>query len=206
MITNLGRTASPVFRYRTGDLVVAGHRAVPLRPAPAPLERRSARPARRHGHNPWEQRFPLEHRRYFACEFAEIAEYRIDVETHRAMQHIKITIEPQAGTPAAPLVEKVGRTIRDRLHFQAEVVGAAPGTLPRFEMKSRRFFRDAARPKSLVAPRSQTDRCHAHSFDSSCNCMPTRVVGMAPTSVNSGGQVLGPKSGETLFPPLFLRA
>jgi hypothetical protein len=38
-------------------------------------------------------------------------------------------------------LENVGRAIRDRLHFQAEIVAAPPGQLPRFELKSRRFFR-----------------------------------------------------------------
>ena len=74
-------------------------------------------------------------------EFSEIAEYRIDVETRRAMQHIKITIEPHADEKSGSLLENVGHAIRDRLHFQAEVVAVAAGTLPRFEMKSRRFFR-----------------------------------------------------------------
>jgi phenylacetate-CoA ligase len=40
-------------------------------------------------------------------------------------------------------VENVSHAIRDRLHFQAEIVTAAPGTLPRSEMKSKRFFRSS---------------------------------------------------------------
>jgi phenylacetate-CoA ligase len=140
VITNLGRTGSPLFRYRTGDLVMAD-------PNPCPCGRHLLRlkggilgrlddMVTIRGNNV----FPSSIEGILR-EFSEIAEYRIDVETHRAMQHIKITIEPHSGTSAEPLTEKVGRTIRDRLHFQAEVVDAPPGTLPRFEMKSRRFFR-----------------------------------------------------------------
>ena len=74
----------------------------------------------------------------------EIAEYRIDVETRRSMQHVKITIEPHNGAEGDGLSEKVSRAVKDRLHFQAEVIAAAPGSLPRFELKARRFFRAAA--------------------------------------------------------------
>ncbi len=139
VITNLGRTGSPLFRYRTGDLVVADTNPCPcgrhlLRLKGGILGRLDDMVTIR-GNNV----FPSSIEGILR-EFSEIAEYRIDVETQRAMQHIKITIEPQTGTPVEPLVEKVGHTIRDRLHFQAEVVAAAPGALPRFEMKSRRFF------------------------------------------------------------------
>jgi phenylacetate-CoA ligase len=140
VITNLGRTSSPLFRYRTGDLVAAD-------PDPCRCGRHLLRlkggilgrlddMVTIRGNNV----FPSSVEGILR-EFPEIAEYRIDVETRRAMQHIKITIEPHEGAEAAPLLERVGQIIRDRLHFQAEIVAAAPGELPRFEMKSRRFFR-----------------------------------------------------------------
>jgi phenylacetate-CoA ligase len=140
VITNLGRIGSPLFRYRTGDLVVAD-------PVPCPCGRHLLRLAGGilgrlddmvtiRGNNV----FPSSIEGILR-EFPQIAEYRIDVETRRAMQHIKITIEPHAGDQSATLLDDVGRAIRDRLHFQAEVIVAAPGSLPRFELKSRRFFR-----------------------------------------------------------------
>jgi phenylacetate-CoA ligase len=140
VITNLGRIGSPLFRYRTGDLVVAD-------PDPCPCGRHLLRLAGGilgrlddmvtiRGNNV----FPSSIEGILR-EFPQIAEYRIDVETRRAMQHIKITIEPHAGDQSATLLDDVGRAIRDRLHFQAEVIVAAPGSLPRFELKSRRFFR-----------------------------------------------------------------
>jgi phenylacetate-CoA ligase len=80
-------------------------------------------------------------------EFPEIAEYRIEVTTVRSMNHLRIEIEPAGGSAAAGsaagLVALVGRTIRDRLNFQAEVVGVEAGALPRFELKGRRFVRKA---------------------------------------------------------------
>ncbi len=142
VITNLGRTGSPLFRYRTGDLVVADTNRCPcgrhlLRLAGGILGRLDDMVTIR-GNNV----FPASIEGILR-EFSEIAEYRIDVETRRAMQHIKITIEPHAGETSGPLVENVSGAIRDRLHFQAEIVTAAPGTLPRSEMKSKRFFRSS---------------------------------------------------------------
>jgi phenylacetate-CoA ligase len=140
VITNLGRTGSPLFRYRTGDLVTADPNPCPcgrhlLRLAGGILGRLDDMVTIR-GNNV----FPSSIEGILR-EFPEIAEYRIDVETQRSMQHIKITIEPHAGTQAAPLLENVARAIRDRLHFQAEILESPPGQLPRFELKSRRFFR-----------------------------------------------------------------
>jgi phenylacetate-CoA ligase len=140
VITNLGRTASPLFRYRTGDLVQAD--TEPCRCGRHLLRLKGGILGRLddmvtiRGNNV----FPSSIEGILR-EFPEIAEYRIDVETLRAMQHIKITIEPRVGAQAALLLENVGRLIRDRLHFQAEIVEASSGELPRFELKSRRFFR-----------------------------------------------------------------
>jgi phenylacetate-CoA ligase len=140
VVTNLGRTGSPLFRYRTGDLVVADTDPCPcgrhlLRLKGGILGRLDDMVTIR-GNNV----FPSSIEGILR-EFPEIAEYRIDVETRRAMHHIKITIEPHGGTQVAPLLEDVGRAIRDRLHFQAEIIESPPGALPRFELKSRRFFR-----------------------------------------------------------------
>jgi phenylacetate-CoA ligase len=140
VITNLGRTGSPLFRYRTGDLVVADPNSCPcgrhLRRLAGGILGRLDDMVTIRGNNV----FPSSIEGILR-EFPEIAEYRIDVETRRAMQHIKITIEPHASAPVAQLLENVSRVIRDRLHFQAEILEATPGQLPRFELKSRRFFR-----------------------------------------------------------------
>jgi phenylacetate-CoA ligase len=39
------------------------------------------------------------------------------------------------------LVQRVDQAIREELLFRAEVTAVAPGTLPRFEMKARRFIK-----------------------------------------------------------------
>jgi phenylacetate-CoA ligase len=140
VVTNLGRAASPLFRYRTGDLVRADPKPCPCGRILLLLEGGII--------GRIDDMFTVRGNNVFPAgiegilrQFPEIAEYRIDVETRRSMHHVKITLEPHAGKEAASLIARVSRTIKDRLHFQAEIVAASPGELPRFELKARRFFR-----------------------------------------------------------------
>ena len=76
--------------------------------------------------------------------FDDIVEYRIEVRTERAMSQMKLVIEPQSelvGDDAAALRTRITQTIKDRLNFVPDVELVAPGTLPRFELKGRRFVR-----------------------------------------------------------------
>jgi phenylacetate-CoA ligase len=76
--------------------------------------------------------------------FDGIAEFRIELRTVKAMQHVKIEIEPIPGLGASAidaLVAQIAETIKSRWHFQAEVVPVSAGSLPRFEMKGRRFVK-----------------------------------------------------------------
>jgi phenylacetate-CoA ligase len=147
VITNLGRAGSPLLRYRTGDLVRADAAPCPcgrelLRLGGGILGRTDDMITIR-GNNIYPSR--LEE---ILREFPEIAEYRIEVTTVRSMNHLRIEIEPAeaasgSGSSGEGLAVRVGRLIRDRLNFQAEVVTVASGTLPRFELKGRRFVRKA---------------------------------------------------------------
>jgi phenylacetate-CoA ligase len=77
-------------------------------------------------------------------QFDGVAEFRIVLSTVKGMQHLRIEIEPTAAlttTAVAVLISQIGETIKMRWHFQAEVVAVSTGSLPRFEMKSRRFIR-----------------------------------------------------------------
>ena len=156
LITNLGRLGSPLIRYRTGDLVLTDTEPCPcgrelLRLKGGILGRCDDMVTIR-GNNVFPSSLEA-----ILREFDEIAEYRIEVETDRSMQHLKIEIEPTAaiGTarppgsqgiaesaqPVSELVDAVSRTIKDRLNFHAEVAAVTPGSLPRFELKGQRFFR-----------------------------------------------------------------
>ncbi len=168
VITNLGRVGSPLIRYRTGDRVRAGTptplnssntglrkgdcdglhgeiiaTAAQLRPhllfLPGGILGRTDDMITIRGNNFYPSALEDAIR-----QFDEVAEFRIELQTIKAMQHIKIEIEPVAALTAsavAPLIARVAETIKGRWHFQAEVVAVAVGSLPRFEMKGRRFVR-----------------------------------------------------------------
>lgn len=147
VITNLGRLGSPLIRFRTGDLVRADQRPCPcgrelLRLDGGVLGRVDDMVTIR-GNNVYPSSIEAILREYDA-----IAEYRIEVRTIRAMQHLRIEIEPAAGAPADDLLWRVGRAIKDRLNFQADLVAVPEGSLPRFELKGRRFFREGTSPPS----------------------------------------------------------
>ena len=143
VITNLGRWGSPLIRYRTGDLVKACGDSSPAGRTWLHLDGgilgRSDDMVTIRGNNVFPSSLEAVLR-----QFVEVAEFRIEVRTERAMQHLKLEIEPDpqtaAGDPAV-LITRIRRTIKDRLNFQPEVVAVPPGSLPRFELKGRRFFR-----------------------------------------------------------------
>ncbi|GAB4135090.1 MAG: phenylacetate--CoA ligase [Planctomycetaceae bacterium] len=143
VLTNLGRVGSPLIRYRTGDLVRADVKPCPcgrelLRLEGGVLGRTDDMVTIR-GNNV----FPTSLEAILR-EFEEIAEYRIEVRTARSMLEMQIDIEPteqgmQSGHVES-LVQSVERNIKDRLNFHADVHLVPCGSLPRFELKGRRFF------------------------------------------------------------------
>jgi phenylacetate-CoA ligase len=140
VVTNLGRLGSPLLRYRTGDLVA-------IDPDPCPCGRDLVR-LKGGILGRLDEMFTVRGNNVFPSsleailrEFPAIVEYRIEVQTRRAMHHVRVTVEPKPGAAVDALLAGVGRAIKDRLHFQAEVAAAAPGELPRFELKAKRFHR-----------------------------------------------------------------
>lgn len=136
VLTNLGRTGSPLIRYRTGDVVKvapghppAGH---PWRRLEGGILGRADDMIHVRGNNVYPGALENIIRR-----FPDVAEYRIHVDHRSPLADLRLEIEPAAGDGLA-LAEAVGRAVRDALCFRVEVTAAAPGTLPRFEMKARR--------------------------------------------------------------------
>jgi phenylacetate-CoA ligase len=139
VITNLGRLGQPVVRYRTGDLVRAATSPCPsgfqlLRLEGGIIGRVDDMVTIR-GNNVFPSSVEA-----ILREFAEIAEYRLVVSTVRSMSQLQIDIEPQP-LASETLAARVARAIRDRLNFHADVVVVPSGSLPRFELKGRRFVR-----------------------------------------------------------------
>jgi len=81
--------------------------------------------------------------------FPEVAEFRAIVRREGALTQVALEIEPAAtGNGAAAgaagvqnLLDRIGRAVQESLHFRCDVAAVPPGTLPRFEMKAKRFVR-----------------------------------------------------------------
>ena len=144
LITNLGRVGSPLIRYRTGDLVCEDTTPCPsgrslLRLKGGILGRADDMVIIR-GNNVFPSSLEA-----ILRTFEQVAEYRIEVRTIRAMQHMKIELEPVESISTTDqqkkIINEVSHAIKDCLNFNAEVTTVAPGALPRFELKGKRFFK-----------------------------------------------------------------
>lgn len=144
VITNLGRWSQPVIRYRTGDLVRASTRPCPSGTSLLRLEGgilgRADDMVTIRGNNFFPSSMDA-----IIREFDEIVEYRMILVMHKSMPHLKLEIEPRpdiSGQAAIDaLLGRVNRQIKDRLQFLAEVTAVPPNSLPRFELKGKRFVR-----------------------------------------------------------------
>lgn len=141
VITNLGRTGSPVFRYRTGDLVEADLKPHSsgrtwMRLLGGILGRTDDMLIVR-GNNVFPSSIEA-----IVREFKTISEFRIVVTRLREMQHIRLELDPHPEADVNTLAESVKVAIKERLQFHAEVTLVPSGTLPRFEMKAKRVVRE----------------------------------------------------------------
>lgn len=138
VLTNLGRLGSPLIRYRTGDLVKVATTADPAGRTWMRLDGGILGRADDMIHVRGNNLYPS------AIEailrgFADVAEYRIHVDQTGPLADLRIEVEPTVETNGADLAERVSRAVRDELLFRVDVTTAAPGSLPRFEMKARRL-------------------------------------------------------------------
>jgi phenylacetate-CoA ligase len=139
VITNLGRTGSPVIRYRTGDLVVK-------RSDPCSCGRTFARVqggilARAddmisiRGVNVYPAAIESVVRR-----FPEIVEFRSTAAYTGSMRTLSIEIEPAPNvTDVRAVATGLSQLLNESLGLKVPVHVVEQGSLPRFEMKSRRF-------------------------------------------------------------------
>jgi phenylacetate-CoA ligase len=140
VLTNLGRTGSPLIRYRTGDLVKVATTPDPkgrtwLRLDGGILGRADDMIHVR-GNNLYPSAIEAILRR-----FETVAEYRVHVDQTGPLADLRIEVEPSVGTDADELAEAVSRAVRDELLFRVAVDAVPSGALPRFEMKARRLVR-----------------------------------------------------------------
>ena len=143
VITNLGRVGSPLIRYRTRDLVKASTTPDPFGRQLTWLEGgiigRSDDMVIVRGNNVFPSSIEAVIR-----EIPDVAEFRIELKTVRAMQELCVAVEPctEVAEQSVQLIETVKAALRQRLGFAIDVRGVAPGELPRFELKSRRIVRE----------------------------------------------------------------
>jgi phenylacetate-CoA ligase len=143
VITNLGRTASPVIRYRTGDVVV--RRSEPCRCGRtwARLEggilARADDMVNIRGVNVYPVGIESVVRR-----FAEVVEFRSTVSRAGALRSLRLEIEVRPDVADANgVAHHVAAELRQALGLTIPVNVVRAGALPRFEMKSSRFVVEA---------------------------------------------------------------
>ena len=135
VLTNLGRWGMPVIRYRTGDRVIAlrgvcscGRTLVKLAGG---IAGRVDDMVTVRGVNVFPSAIEAIIRR-----FEEVGEYRVELATVREMDELHCTVEAPAD-----VAERVAAAIHRELGIRCKVETVAPGTLPRFEMKAKRFHK-----------------------------------------------------------------
>lgn len=139
VLTNLGRTASPIIRYRTGDIVVRRSEPCVCGRTWARLEggilSRVDDMINIRGVNVYPVGIESIVRR-----FTEVVEFRSIVSPVGAMRSLRLEIEvaPDTDDPAA-VAGKVAYQLREAMGLNVGVNVVDAGTLPRFEMKASRF-------------------------------------------------------------------
>jgi len=138
VLTNLGRLASPVIRYRTGDVVRARTMPHPVGPAYLWLEggilARADDMVTIRGVNVYPTAVDAVVRAY-----ADVVEFRATVARESAMRQLAVEIEVRPGADAGATAESVALALKEALGLTVAVHPVATNALPRFEMKARRF-------------------------------------------------------------------
>lgn len=147
ILTNLGRTGSPLLRYRTGDLVNCGTRNAECRTCAcgsADLALEGGILGRVddmvvvRGVNVYPSAVEE-----IIRQVGGVAEYQVRVNRTRAMPELEVTVEPDAaGAGTTALAHRLEHAFESSLALRVPVTLAAIGSLPRFESKARRWRRD----------------------------------------------------------------
>ena len=137
VLTNLGREGMPVIRYRTGDRVTRASGACPCGSRFLRLE------------NGVVGRidggiiirgvviYPSAVENVVRI-FPEVREFAVDVYRRRSLDEMEIRLEVKGESPDA-VARAVAREARRKLGFRVGVRAVEMNTLPRFELKARRF-------------------------------------------------------------------
>jgi phenylacetate-CoA ligase len=136
VMTNLGRWGGPVIRYRTGDLVEPEGGPCPCG-SPFLFLRggvvgRADDMVTVRGVNVFPSAIEA-----IVRELPEVVEFQVEVSKRRALEELGIRIEVAGG--GAEVAAKLVDLVRHRLGLRPLVEVAPEGSLPRYELKARRF-------------------------------------------------------------------
>jgi phenylacetate-CoA ligase len=142
ILTPLGRHGSPVLRYRTGDLV---------KPATAPVCECGRHDLALEGGilGRTDDMVVVRGVKIYPSAVEEIiraqgavAEYQVRMSTAQALAELRVTIEPAPDCADVPaLVLQLEHAFREAFALRVPVSAASPGSLPRFELKARRWVK-----------------------------------------------------------------
>jgi phenylacetate-CoA ligase len=140
LLTNLGRMGSPVIRYRTGDVVIRRSERCGCGRTLARLEggilARTDDMVNIRGVNVYPAAIESVLRR-----FEDVVEFRSTVSTSGALRSLALEVEltPSAADPRATTT-RISQRLREALGLTVPIQIVERGSLPRFEMKARRFI------------------------------------------------------------------
>ena len=139
VVTNLGRAASPLIRYRTGDIVVRRSGTCACGRTFARLDggilSRADDMVNVRGVNVYPSAIEAVVRR-----FSDVAEYRATVSTNGSLRELSVEIELMHGIDGETRIAAgVASALRESLGLTVPLRVVDANTLPRFEMKACRF-------------------------------------------------------------------
>jgi len=139
VLTNLGRTGSPLLRYRTGDIVQRAPQQV--------CECGSAEMALEGGIlGRVDDMVVVRGVNLYPSAVEQVVrsaggvnEFRVEIQQEKSLTELSIFIEPANGEDGAALSHRVATLLQYAFGLRIEVSAARAGTLPRFEAKSKRW-------------------------------------------------------------------
>lgn len=135
VLTTLGRAGCPVFRYRTGDLVRAisgfDETGLPTFDLMGGILGRTDDMVVVRGVNLYPSAVDA-----IVARFPEIKEYQVEIESRNSMLEVKIKVECKQEIQT--LLEVA---LQESFSLRIPVISVEAGTLPRFEMKAKRWLR-----------------------------------------------------------------
>ena len=138
VLSNLGRWAQPALRYRTGDIVRLKSTncacGSPFIRFPGGVLGRVDDMIQVRGVNVYPSAVEA-----IIREQPDVVEFQVDIEKEREMWEMRIEIELDPAASGDGVRAAVAEALGNRLGIRSDVDVVAAGSLPRFELKARRF-------------------------------------------------------------------